>query len=72
MHAVSAVCLQPFRALWRMEFGCARISMIAQEQNASPSIGRIQMRETDFLQIATSSFHRQASPVRQDQGLYSG
>ena len=45
------------------EIGCARISVMVREQTL-PSIGRIQMRETNYLQIATSSLHRTAGPYK--------
>ena len=35
-----------------------------REQSTLPSMGRIQMRETNYLQIATSSLHRTAGPYR--------
>src|SRR5271166_6980792 len=55
--------LAAFQGLVSNEIGCARISMMAREQTL-PSIGRIQMRETNYLQIATSSLHRTAGPYR--------
>ena len=45
------------------EIGCVRISMVAREQNTR-SMGRIQMRKTNHLQIATSGLHRTAGPYK--------
>src|SRR6185437_8849476 len=42
------------------EIGCARISMMARKQETLPAMGRIQMRETNYLQIVTSGLHRTA------------
>ena len=55
--------LAAFQGLVANEIGCARISMMAREQTL-PSMGRIQMRETNYLQIATSSLHRTAGPYK--------
>src|SRR6185437_3178476 len=46
------------------EIGCARISMMARKQEALPAMGRIQMRETNYLQIVTSGLHRTAGPYK--------
>ena len=80
--------LTAFQGLVANEIGCARISMMAREQEtllqwaeyrcARPIISksshlactarpvhtqcRIQMRETNYLQIVTSGLHRTAGP----------
>ena len=46
--------LTAFQGLVANEIGCARISMMAREQETLPAMGRIQMRETNYLQIITS------------------
>jgi hypothetical protein len=56
------VALAAFQGLDANEIGCARISMMAMEQNA-PAKGRIQMRGT-LLQIVTFGLHRTAGPYR--------
>jgi len=45
------------------EIGCARISMMARGKTA-PLTGRIQKRETNYLQIVKSGLHRTAGPYR--------
>jgi hypothetical protein len=52
-----------FQGLDANEIGCVRISMMARRNN-TPSKGRIQMRETSYLQIVTFSLHRTAGPYR--------
>src|SRR5436189_6314931 len=52
--------LTAFQGLVANEIGCARISMMAREQETLPAMGRIQMRETNYLQIITSGLHRTA------------
>jgi hypothetical protein len=54
--------LTVFQGLVANEIGCARISMMAREQETLPAMGRIQMRETNYLQIITSGLHRTAGP----------
>src|SRR6478672_7928829 len=56
--------LTAFQGLVANEIGCARISMMAREQETPPAMGRIQMRETNYLQIITSGLHRTAGPYR--------
>src|SRR4029077_13702546 len=56
--------LTAFQGLVANEHGCARISMMAREQETLPAMGRIQMRETNYLQIITSGLHRTAGPYR--------
>src|SRR6476620_9427370 len=56
--------LTAFQGLVANEIGCARISMMAREQETLPAMGRIQMRETNYLQIITSGLHRTAGPYR--------
>jgi len=56
--------LTAFQGLVANEIGCARISMMAREQETLPAMGRIQMRETNYLQIVTSGLHRTAGPYR--------
>src|SRR5687768_720895 len=51
-----------FQGLVANEIGCARISMMAREARNAPAMGRIQMRETNYLQIVTSGLHRTAGP----------
>ena len=53
--------LTAFQGLVANEIGCARISMMAREQETLPAMGRIQMRETNYLQIITSGLHRTPS-----------
>lgn len=50
-----------FQGLDANEIGCVRISMMAGSK-ALHSKGRIQMRETNYLQIVTSGLHRTAGP----------
>src|SRR6478609_6453873 len=50
--------LTAFQGLVANEIGCARISMMARKQETLPAMGRIQMRETNYLQIVTSGLHR--------------
>ena len=52
-----------FQGLDANEIGCVRISMMAGSK-ALHSKGRIQMRETNYLQIVTSGLHRTAGPYR--------
>src|SRR4029077_6837239 len=52
--------LTAFQGLVANEIGCARISMMARKQETLPAMGRIQMRETNYLQIVTSGLHRTA------------
>src|SRR5438034_10787142 len=54
--------LTAFQGLVANEIGCARISMMAREQETIHAMGRIQMRETNYLQIITSGLHRTAGP----------
>jgi hypothetical protein len=56
--------LTAFQGLVANEIGCARISMMAREQETLPAMGRIQMRETNYLQIITSGLHRTAGPYK--------
>ena len=56
--------LTAFQGLVANEIGCARISMMAREQETLPAMGRIQMRETNYLQIVTSGLHRTAGPYK--------
>ena len=53
-----------FQGLVANEIGCARISMMAREQETLLAMGRIQMRETNYLQIVISDLHRTAGPYR--------
>lgn len=55
--------LAAFQGLVANEIGCARISMVAREQNTR-SMGRIQIRETNHLQIVTFGLHRTAGPYK--------
>jgi hypothetical protein len=48
-----------FQGLVANEIGCARISMMAGSKTL-PSKGRIQKRETNYLQINISSLQRTA------------
>src|SRR4029077_10550681 len=52
--------LTAFQGLVANEIGCARISMMDRKQETLPAMGRIQMRETNYLQIVTSGLHRTA------------
>src|ERR1700732_2481065 len=54
--------LTAFQGLVANEIGCARISIMARKQETLPAMGRIQMRETNYLQIVTSGLHRTAGP----------
>ena len=56
--------LTAFQGLVANEIGCARISMMARKQETLPAMGRIQMRETNYLQIVTSGLHRTAGPYK--------
>ena len=56
--------LTAFQGLVANEIGCARISMMAREQETLPAMGRIQMRKTNYLQIVTSGLHRTAGPYK--------
>ena len=52
-----------FQGLSENEIGRARISMMARSSKA-PSIGRIQMRKTNLLQIMIFDLQRAAGPYR--------
>jgi hypothetical protein len=52
-----------FKGLVANEIGCARISMMAGSKTL-PSKGRIQKRETNYLQINSSGLQRTAGPYR--------
>ena len=56
--------LAAFQGLVANEIGCARISMMAREQETLLAMGRIQMRETNYLQIVISDLHRTAGPYK--------
>ena len=58
------MALSAFKGLVENEIGCARISMMAKEQKPLRSMGRIQMRETNYLQIVKSGLHRTADPYK--------
>lgn len=58
------MALSAFKGLVENEIGCARISMMAKEQKPLRSMGRIQMRETNYLQIVKSGLHRTAGPYK--------
>ena len=58
------VALAAFQGLDANESGCARISMMARELKPLRSTGRIQMRQTNYLQIVKSGLHRTAGPYK--------
>ena len=58
------VALAAFQGLDANENGCARISMMARELKTLRSMGRIQMRQTNYLQIVKSGLRRTAGPYR--------
>jgi hypothetical protein len=62
-HIRDLVAHPAFQGLDANEIGCVRISMMAGSK-ALHSKGRIQMRETNYLQIVTSALHRTAGPYR--------
>ena len=62
-HIRDLVALSAFQGLDANEIGCARISMMAGSKTL-PSKGRIQMSQTNYLQIATSGLQRTAGPYR--------
>jgi len=60
-HIRDLVALSAFQGLDANEIGCARISMMAGS-NTLPSMGRIQMSQTTYLQIVKSGLQRTAGP----------
>ena len=62
-HIRDLVAHPAFQGLDANEIGRVRISMMAGSE-ALHSKGRIQMRETNYLQIVTSGLHRTAGPYR--------
>ena len=62
-HIRDLVAHPAFQGLDANKIRCVRISMMAGSE-ALHSKGRIQMRETNYLQIVTSGLHRTAGPYR--------
>jgi hypothetical protein len=62
-HIRDLVAHTAFQGLDTNEIGCARISMMAGSKTL-PSKGRIQMSQTNYLQIAISGLQRTAGPYR--------
>ena len=62
-HIRDLVALSAFQGLDANEIGCARISMMAGSKTL-PSKGRIQMSQTNYLQIVISGLQRTAGPYR--------
>src|SRR5487761_2513589 len=62
-HIRDLVAHTAFKGLAANEIGCARISMMAGSKTL-PSKGRIQMRQTNYLQIVIFDLQRRAGPYR--------
>src|SRR5487761_1961610 len=60
-HIRDLVAHTAFKGLAANEIGCARISMMAGSKTL-PSKGRIQMSQTNYLQIVKSGLQRTAGP----------
>src|SRR5450830_1774500 len=62
-HIRDLVAHTAFQGLDANEIGCARISMMAGSKRL-PSKGRIQMSQTNYLQIVIFDLQRTAGPYR--------
>src|ERR1700693_344905 len=62
-HIRDLVALSAFQDLDANEIGCARISMMAGSKTL-PSKGRIQLSQTNYLQIVIFDLQRTAGPYR--------
>jgi len=62
-HIRDLVAHTAFQGLAANEIGCARISMMAGSKTL-PSKGRIQMSQTNYLQIVIFDLQRTAGPYR--------
>ena len=68
-HIRDLVAHTAFKGLAANEIGCARISMMAGSKTL-PSKGRIQMRQTNYLQIVIFDLQRTAGPYRCAKGRH--
>jgi hypothetical protein len=64
--------LAAFQGLVANEIGCARISMMAREQETLLAMGRIQMRETNYLQIVISRLAPHGRSIQKYMGKRCG